>query len=93
MLTEAEHQEIVSILRDWAELVPDVPLVSFLRYATEESPIGLTPRQLAAAAAERTPDGQALLEILEHGLRREGMETMRRRFTEMRRYTEIEVDW
>jgi hypothetical protein len=87
MLSSDEREQIVAILQEWTERVPDVPVAGFL-----ETPRGrprrlLTPTELATAAAEGTPDGEALLQILEHGLRLEGMETLRRRFTS------VEGDW
>jgi hypothetical protein len=39
----------------------------------------LTPLQLAEAAESGGPEGQALMELLEHGLRREGIDAVIRR--------------
>jgi hypothetical protein len=83
MLSADEREQIVSILWEWAEMVPDVPVAGFLRADPGEPRSILTPRELAIGALEGTPDGEALLEILEHGLRREGIETLKRRFTQI----------
>ncbi|MBV9771533.1 MAG: hypothetical protein JOZ32_18325 [Bryobacterales bacterium] len=71
MLTEAERSEITAALAKWSESVPDKPLLGFLG-----SERFLTPREIVAEVERNTPDGQAVLEMLEHGLRREGMEAV-----------------
>jgi hypothetical protein len=75
MLSRDERDQLISILWNWAEVTPDIPVAGFLEHGHL-----LTPRELAIAAEQGTPDGQALLEILEHGLRREGIELLGHRF-------------
>ena len=70
-MTKAERWDITVALAKWAESVPDEPLLGFLGYERF-----LTPREIVAEVRRNTPDGQAVLEILEHGVRREGIEAV-----------------
>jgi hypothetical protein len=76
VLSRTERELVVSVLWQWAETTPDLPVAGFL-----DGERLLTPMELAAAAERGTADGEALLEILEHGLRREGIDSVVRRFT------------
>lgn len=71
MLSEAERGEIIEALAIWAEQVPARPMVGFLEHQDL-----LTPREVVAAVQETTASGEALLEILEYGVRREGIEAV-----------------
>jgi len=74
MLAEAERDQIIEALAAWAEQAPERPMVGFLEYQDL-----LTPRQVVVAVQENTAAGEALLEILEYGVRREGIEMVVRR--------------
>jgi hypothetical protein len=76
MLNAVEREQIAKALFEWAESVPDQPMVGFL--GRERL---LTPREVVKQVSEKTPDGQAVLEILEHGVRREGIERVVARLT------------
>jgi hypothetical protein len=70
MLTPQERQNIIVALEAWAQSVPDTPLIGFL-----DSKHLLTPKELVREVKdEKSRDGQAVLEILEHGVQREGIE-------------------
>jgi hypothetical protein len=69
VLTPFERLRLLNALDDWSKSVPDQPMLGFL--GVDEY---LTPKQIVAEAIENTPNGQAILEILEHGVRREGIE-------------------
>ena len=72
MLTEDERELLVSALWYWAEAVPDEPLIGFLEHEGL-----LTPREVARAVQEgESADGEALLAILEYGVRREGIDAV-----------------
>jgi hypothetical protein len=71
MLTGEERSEIARALSQWAESLPDAPLFGFL--GSERL---LTPREILKEVETNTPDGEAVLEILEHGVRREGIEAV-----------------
>lgn len=68
MLTESERISIQSALAAWAQTAPDEPLVGFLGGGDR-----WTPKQLVDQVQRQTPDGKAVLELLEHGVRREGL--------------------
>ncbi len=78
MLTDNERRELQMALWDWAKSAPNEAAMGFLDNGTL-----LTPVQLAESVASGSPDGEAILEFLEHGVRREGMqrviERLRRR--------------
>jgi hypothetical protein len=85
MLSDVERERLVAALHAWARTVPDEPVAGFLGDGRL-----LTPRELANAAEQDTPDGEALLQILEHGVRREGLGTVVERLT-ARREMEMEA--
>lgn len=80
MLSERERERLVAALHEWADAVPEEPVAGFIGDGRL-----LTPRELAQAAAQETPDGEALLQILEHGVRREGLEAVVERLTPRRK--------
>jgi hypothetical protein len=68
MLNPRERSQLIVALEAWAKSVPDKPLVGFL-----DGDKLFTPKEIVREVREKTPDGQAVLEILEHGVRREGV--------------------
>ena len=74
MLSENERSRLIEALSHWAELAPDEPTLGFL-----DSESLLTPRELLLAVQENDSDGIGLLEILENGVRREGIDAVTRR--------------
>jgi hypothetical protein len=68
VLLDNERQALVSALWEWAEGAPPIPVAGFLGGAGL-----LTPRELAEAAQRGDRDGLAVLDVLEHGVRREGL--------------------
>jgi hypothetical protein len=68
MLNSQERRQLIRALEAWAESVPDMPLVGFL-----DGDKLFTPKEIVLEVRKETPDGQAVLEILEHGVRREGI--------------------
>ena len=75
MLTATENQQIVAALKAWAETAPDEPTIGFLGDGEL-----LRPSEIVSAVESGTDDGKSILEILEHGLRREGIEKVVSRF-------------
>ena len=71
MLTMDEQATILDALKVWAEKAPDEPVVGFLRGKRP-----LKPREIVAHVEHHTSDGEAVLEILEHGVRREGIKAV-----------------
>jgi len=71
MLNQVERKQIVEALTLWSQTVPNEPMLGFL-----EGDQYLTPREIVAAVQQNTQDGQAVLEMLEHGVRREGLEAV-----------------
>jgi hypothetical protein len=68
MLNPDEREQLVAALERWSERSPNVPMMGFL-----ESGTIMTPLQMVVEVKENTSDGLAILEMLEHALRREGM--------------------
>lgn len=68
MLTAEERQQITRALEEWAAVAPNEPMVGFLGRKTL-----LTPQEIVQHVQKSTSDGEALLEVLEHGVRREGI--------------------
>jgi hypothetical protein len=71
MLSALEHDRILDALSSWAEQAPNRPMIGFLEHQAL-----LTPRELVAHVRERTEYGEALLEILEYGVRDEGIDAV-----------------
>jgi len=76
MLSSDERRRLSDALSKWAKDAPGDPIIGFLGQDRL-----LTPTELARAVVAETPDGLALLEILEHGVRREGLSTVVKRLT------------
>jgi hypothetical protein len=76
MLNAVEREQVAKALFEWAKSVPDEPMVGFL-----DRDGLLTPHEIVKQVMEKTADGQAVLEILEHGVRREGIEKVVARLT------------
>jgi hypothetical protein len=67
---------IVNALQTWAKSAPNESIMGFI--GTGQL---LTPTEIVSAVKQETSDGKAILEILEHGLRREGMSKVLARLT------------
>lgn len=76
MLSATEHRAVVRALRAWAQSAPDEPALGFVA-----SKSTMTAGELLEEVLDRTADGQAFLELIEHGLRVDGMESVLGRFT------------
>ena len=80
MMSIEERRRIIDALSQWAEKAPNEPVFGLLAAAgpavTPPSSRGnfLTPLELVKAIKSHTQEGNAILEILEHGLRREGID-------------------
>jgi hypothetical protein len=69
MLSDEERISIIEALEEWSEHATDEPVLGFM--ASE----GLkTPREIVREVQEGTSDGQAVLDMIEHGVRRIGLE-------------------
>ena len=75
MLTQIERLQIVDALHTWAKSVPNEPVVGF---AGKDG--FLTPYEIVEQVEIDSQLGQAVLSILEHGMRREGIEAVVSRF-------------
>lgn len=75
MLSAEERSEVVAALTYWANAVPDQPVIGFL-----DGHEFLTPTEVVAAIRDTTSDGEAILEMLEFGVRREGLKCVVGRF-------------
>jgi CheY-like chemotaxis protein len=69
VLTATEKRQIVAALKAWAKTAPDEPTIGFLGNGDL-----LRPSEIVTAVESGTDDGESILEILEHGVRREGIE-------------------
>lgn len=63
-----ERDQIIGALKCWAQSAPDEPMVGLLGHDRL-----MTPQELVEQVQQETPDGRAVLEMLEHGVRREGL--------------------
>jgi hypothetical protein len=70
ILTDAERIQITNALQQWATKAPKDELV--IRFAGEDR--FLTPFQVYIEVERNTRDGQAILRILEHGVRVDGLQ-------------------
>ena len=68
MLTAEERDLLLQALQSWATSAPPEPVIGFLGRTRL-----FTPKEISDEVAKKTPDGEAVLEILEHGVRREGV--------------------
>lgn len=71
MLTEAEREELLGALARWAESVPDEPFFGFLQGREL-----MRPYEIVESVKSRNAEGEAILAIFEHGVRREGLLTV-----------------
>jgi nucleoid-associated protein YgaU len=69
VLTASENEQIIAALAQWAATAPNEPVIGILGGGEM-----LRPWEIVAAVQQRTEAGEAILEILEHGLRREGVD-------------------
>jgi len=76
MLTLEEREKILLALREWTEFTPDEPVLGFI-----QSNVLKTPKELFKEIEENTPDGIALMQIIEHGVRLIGIEAVVRRLS------------
>lgn len=68
MLTTNERLQIIAALRDWASHAPDEPLFGFVSASDL-----MTPYEIVGSVEEGSEDGEAVLAMIEHGVRREGL--------------------
>ena len=74
MLTSEEHVTIVDALQEWALCAPDEPILGFIQSD------GLkTPQEILSAIKENSSDGKAVMQMIEHSVRRIGLEDVVRR--------------
>jgi hypothetical protein len=77
-LSTDEYIELIRALTAWAEVAPNEPALGFLQ--GDEM---LTPRQLLDAVDDsQNPDGAAFLEMLEHAVRRDGIDSVTSRLND-----------
>ncbi|WP_031495313.1 hypothetical protein [Bryobacter aggregatus] len=74
-MSQAERAKVIEALIIWAKSAPEEPVIGFIGGGAI-----LTPREIVRAVQQETEDGQAILEILEHGIRREGIDMVLNRF-------------
>ena len=67
MFSPSERKEIIGALERWARDAPDQPTFGFL-----QGDRLFTPRELVQEVVADTPNGKALMEIIEHAARRLG---------------------
>ncbi|WAC90208.1 hypothetical protein [Mycobacterium sp. Aquia_213] len=89
--TTDEFLQLTRALTTWADATPDVPVLGFLQGGgmfLQDSEL-LTPHELLDAIGDpRNADGTAFLEMLEHAVRREGIESVTNRLYQSARYHE-----
>lgn len=76
MLTRNEYETLLAALRIWADSAPDVPALGFIHFRVEQEGVDpnlMTPHQVLEKVRERSPDGVAVLQALEFGVRRRGL--------------------
>jgi len=78
VLSATEREIILAALVTWAKDAPAEPVLGFLGSGEP-----LTPREIVSAVRRETDDGRAILEILEHGVRREGIAKVVERLTKL----------
>ena len=78
MLGRDEKNALIGALKIWASTVPNRRVLGSLGGDF------LTPMQIVDAAINETEDGKVILEMLEHGIRREGLQAVAERLP--RRY-------
>jgi hypothetical protein len=70
VLSRRERDELTQALRQWAESAPPGPALAML------DTDWMTPPEIAIHVAEGTDEGEAILEILEHSVRRDGLDSV-----------------
>ena len=78
MLTNEERIQITKALQQWARQAPKDELV--IEFVGGDR--FLTPYQVYIEVERNTPDGRAILTILEHGVRQEGLQQILSRLTD-----------
>jgi hypothetical protein len=76
MLSPEERRQITDALTTWAKGAPVEPMIGLLGEGRF-----LTPWELVRHVTDETSEGQAVLEIIEHGVRREGIDSVVRRLS------------
>ena len=78
MLTIEERIQITKALQQWARQAPEDELV--IEFVGEDR--SLTPYQVYIEVERNTPDGHAILKILEPGVRQDGLQQILSRLTD-----------
>ena len=78
LLTNEERIQITKALQQWATQAPKDELV--IEFVGGDR--FLTPYQVYIEVERNTPDGRAILTILEHGVRQEGLQQILSRLTD-----------
>jgi hypothetical protein len=68
MMSSDEREAVLAALEVWAKQSPNEPVAGFLQSERLK-----TPNELVEAVRRESSDGQAVLQILEHGIRRFGL--------------------
>ena len=75
MLSSAEREAVLTAVQWWAEAAPDELVMGFL-----DGDGLLTADELATAVRDHTEDGESFLEMIEHAVRRDGLDSVTMRF-------------
>lgn len=75
MLSPGERKEVLDALRVWANETSGAPVWGYI--GGKEL---LSARELVNAVEDQTEEGEAFLEVIEHGIQREGMSSVLERF-------------
>lgn len=75
MLSSAERDAVLTAVQRWAEAAPNELVMGFL-----DGDGLLTADELATAVRDRTEDGESFLEMIEHAVRRDGLDSVVTRF-------------
>jgi hypothetical protein len=70
VLSPGERDELTQALRQWAEFTSPSPVLAML------DSDWMTPQEIATHVAEGTEQGEAILDILEHSVRRDGLDSV-----------------
>jgi hypothetical protein len=76
MLTPREREKIIHAVKQWAETAPNQPIIGFLNNGGP-----FRPREIVDEIVRNTPAGEDVMEILEHSVRREGLDKVLGRLT------------
>ncbi|WP_180542256.1 hypothetical protein [Nevskia soli] len=82
MLSPDEKSQLIAALRIWAKTERNQPVLGFIGGGKI-----LTPWEIVSAVERESEDGEAVLEVLEHGVRREGISRVVGRLTELLTWT------